>query len=81
MKEFRKRIATEGGSYDTIYTLVRTATGEIYVETFEEPNKPFQRASQGPTIRPDAFDKHIIDGRSSREIVEEAIRRKDSEAE
>lgn len=39
MKEIRKRIATEGGSYDTIYTLVRTATGEIYVETFEEPKR------------------------------------------
>lgn len=78
MKEIRTIVAIKTGSYDTNYTLVRTASGEIYVETFESPNKPFQKGCAGPTIRPDAFDAHVIDGRSLRELVEEAIRRIDS---
>jgi hypothetical protein len=78
MKEIRQLIAIETGSYDTHYTLIRTARGTIHVETFESPNKPFQKGSAGPIIRPDAFDAHVIDGRSLREIVEEAIRRIDA---
>jgi hypothetical protein len=78
MKPIREDIAIKEGRYDTHYTLVRTSDGAIHVETFESPNKPFQKGSRGLDILPADFDQHIIDGRSLREHVEDALRRIDS---
>ena len=79
MKEIRKLIAIKEGKFDVNYTLVRTATGAIYLETFESPNKPLPKGGGGPTIHPDEFDAHVIDGRPLRNLVEDAIRRIDCE--
>jgi hypothetical protein len=78
VKPIRELIAIKEGRYDTNYTLVRGADGAIHVETFESPNKPFQTGLQGPNIVPEDFDKHVINGRSLREYVGEAIQRIDS---
>ena len=78
MKEIRQLIAVKEGRFDINYTLVRTPTGKVYVETFESPNKPFQKGCLGPTIQQDEFDAHVIDWRTLREIVDEAIRRIES---
>ena len=48
MKEIRKLIAIKEGKFDVNYTLVRTATGAIYLETFESPNKPFEKGAVAP---------------------------------
>jgi hypothetical protein len=77
MKQIRQLITIKDGRFDINYTLVRDTAGKVYVETFESPNKPFQKGGSGPTIRPDEFDAHVIDGRSLREIVDEAISRID----
>jgi hypothetical protein len=77
MKEIREIIAIEVGSEDTNYTLVRNAKGEIFVETFYSPNKPFVRGRPGGTIFPDEFDSHLIDGKALRHYVDAKLREVD----
>ena len=78
VKAIREDIARKTGRYDTFYTLIRSADGTIHVETFESPNKPFQKGLHGSNILPEEFDLHVIDGRSLRKYVEETIQRIDS---
>lgn len=77
MKEIRELIAIKDGKEDTHYTLVRTANGEIRVETYFSPNKPFVRGRLGPTILPYDFDEHIIDGKPLRNYVNETLKKID----
>ncbi len=74
MKKFREIIAIKEGREDTNYFLVRTAEGEVFVETFYSPNKPFVKGSQSETILPEEFDKHIIDGKSLRHYVDAKLK-------
>jgi len=47
MKKFREIIAIKEGREDTNYFLVRTAEGDVFVETLYFPNEPFVKGSQG----------------------------------
>jgi hypothetical protein len=81
VRTIREIIAIQEGKEDTNYTLVRNAAGEISVEIYYSPNKPFVCGRPGPTILPGDFDKHIIDGKSLREHVEMAVAKADGISE
>jgi hypothetical protein len=73
MKKIRELIAVEEGKEDINYFLVQSAEGEVCVETFYSPNKPFVRGRDGRRIYPDEFDRHIIDGKPLRHYVDEKL--------
>jgi hypothetical protein len=77
MKEIREVIAIKEGKEDTNFTLVRNAQGEIYVEIFYSPNKPFAKGMKGPKIFPKEFGNYIIDGEPLQNYVDRKLKEVD----
>lgn len=62
----------------TRYTLFRAKTGEVWVTTWEVSRQGY--GGLGSTFRPKDFDSVMVEGRSLRALVDEALREIDGAA-
>lgn len=62
-------IEIHSSSDDEEYFLCFDSTGDMFVQIYYSPNKPFQSGYWGTKIYPSEFDKHKVEDKTLRQLV------------